>query len=186
MRESYRGGVSPSIDRGDASSLHHPNHYRAQSRGLRGDAGHGRFVLRAPERAIAQMGRRLRLADSQWRMVAPVVFSLCAHWGSAFVVEYVVFVESGAAGRADVRELDFPRALPAERSGRRPGKRVVESFDYKRRRFGRSLRRGGWFSRLLAFREGRPAALDYQTRLRQHFDLRRLQPHLWFCERRGG
>src|SRR5215468_11437842 len=129
------------------------------------------------------MGRRLRTADAQRRMVASVVFGLRAHWGSASVAEYVVFVESGAAGREDVRELDFPRALSAERSRRQPGKRVVESFDCKRRRFRRSLRRGGWFSRLLVFREDCAPALDYQTRLLQHLDPRRLQPRFWFCDR---
>src|SRR5262245_1991863 len=116
-------------------------------------------------------------------MAPSVVFGLRAHWGAAFVFEYVVFVEAGASGRADVRELDFPRDLLAERSWRQPGKGVVESFDCKRRRFRRSLRRGGWFSRLLVFREDCAAALDYQTRLHQHFDLRRLQPRFWFCDR---
>src|SRR5215510_10016661 len=116
-------------------------------------------------------------------MVAYVVFGLRAHWGAAFVPEYVVLVEPGAAGRADVRELDFPRALPAERSWRQPGKRVVGSFGCERRRFRRSLRRSGWISRILIFRENCAAALDYQTRLHQHFDLRRLQPRFWFCDR---
>src|SRR5215475_6717828 len=96
-------------------------------------------------------------------MVAPAVFGLRAHRGAAFVVEYVVFVESGAAGRADVRELDFPRALPAVRPWRQPGKRVVGSFDCKRRGFRRGLRRGGRFSRLLVFREGCATSLGYQT-----------------------
>src|SRR5215475_976061 len=131
------------------------------------------------------MGRRLRPAYAQRGMVASVIFSLRAHWGAAFVSEYVVFVESGAAGRADVRELGFPGALSTERSWRQPGKRVVESFDCERRRFGRGLRRGGWFSRLLVFREDWAAALDYQTRLRQHFDLCRLQPLFWFGESDG-
>src|SRR5262245_28148195 len=128
MRNSCGDGVSASIDRGDAPSLHHPNNRRAESRGLCGDAGQWRFDFLASERSIAPMGRRLRLTDAQWSMVASVIFGLRAHWGAASVSEYVVFVESGAAGRADVRKLDFPRALSAERSGRQPGERVVESF----------------------------------------------------------
>src|SRR5262245_34108042 len=120
MRKSRGGGFSQPIDRRDASNLHHLYHHRAQSPTFCGDAGHWRFAHRARERSIAQMGRRLRPADARPRMVASVVINLRAHWAIAFVVEYVVFVESGKAGRADVRELDFPLDLPAERSWRQP------------------------------------------------------------------
>src|SRR5262245_24755805 len=102
MRQSCGGGVSPTVDRGYASILHHPNNHRGQSRSLCGYAGHWRFDFISSERSIAPMGRRLRLADARWSMVASVIFGLRAHRGAASGAEYVVFMESGAAGRADV------------------------------------------------------------------------------------
>src|SRR5215813_12759317 len=108
MLQCCGGRVSPNIDRGDAASLHNPHNHRAQSRGLYGDGRLRRLDFRAAERSIDQMGRRLWPADARRRLVAPVVFGLRSHWGAASVAEYVVFVESGASGGADVRELDFP------------------------------------------------------------------------------